>query len=497
MYHLMTAKHGLTDNQQREEKFFSKSVTHVVTTRQIPAEAAQTSPNDEHALSQRDGAHAKGTNSGILSQDQRRTTNLLDASLQRRAHAQSATVAHDADGRRGHTHAATDILTKARELNIKIWALEKLTRVLNTMLQPDAGDQAATQEARPAGTANSRTTAKANKNADLEQLLRNEKVNGPADRDMTVAAQDMCTFRGCYIYVHDMDEKTKPVMVRDYPKVATRDQGKWPQFRLTQAGRCPFIEDPAYSRKLMEQDRRDAAQSKAQQELAAARRTRAASLANGQTGALAERQANLRRSPRKLAQPDDLAKPLDPPKVVPAKRQAEVSTEDLHPMFGSAQVRGRALPRMIGGEPVASGVQHSNITSAIRSQVMSSNISSTAPGMNRRVTDSKEVSALKRKVLERGASVNSAQSVPSMNDLRAGLNNDEQGPPPRAAKRRAQETLGVLHEDDESATAKPRQRKAASRRKVEREKKPGYCENCRDKYDDFDEVRHFPQAMQE
>ncbi|KAK1076618.1 Cdc7p-Dbf4p kinase complex regulatory subunit, partial [Friedmanniomyces endolithicus] len=157
-----------------------------------------------------------------------------------------------------------------------------------------------------------------------------------------------------------------------------------------------------------------------------------------------ERQPNLRRSPRKLdAKADSLSKPLDSPRGLPAKRQS--SNEGMPSLFGSTQQTLRGLPRMIGGEPVASGLQHSNVTSAIRSQYISSAaISSTAPGANHRIGDSKEVSALKRKVLERGASVNSHVSMPSsyMNDMRAAINNDnDRDPPPRAAKRKAQETL--------------------------------------------------------
>lgn len=464
-------------------------MTHVVTTRQIPSELTNTSPDDDQAASKRDSAQTRAANAAALSQDQRKTTSLLDASLQRRVQTQSGHVQHDGDSRRGQPHSA-DILVKARELGIKIWALEKLQRVLNTMLQAETGEQGVTQDARPSTA--SRATVKPAK-ADLEQLLRNEKINGPADRDMTVAAQDMCTFRGCYIYVHDMDERTKPVMVRDYNKPVTKEQGKWPQFRLAGPGRCPFIEDPGHTKKLMEQERKAADDAKAQQEIAATRRTRATSAMQEDPRASAESQANLRRSPRKIAQPDDRAKPLDPPKVIPAKRSHETSTEEVQmpPLFGSAQVSRRGMPRTVGGEPVASGLQQSNITSAIRSQIVSSNISSTAPGFNRRIPDSKEVSALKRKVLERGASINSAQSVPSsyMNDMRAAINDDQQGPPPRAAKRKAQETLGIVQEGDEHGQADTRRRKAApKKRSTEKEPKPGYCENCRDKFDDFDSV---------
>ncbi|KAK3669449.1 Cdc7p-Dbf4p kinase complex regulatory subunit [Recurvomyces mirabilis] len=473
----------------REEKFFSKQVTHVITTRSVPSDLASTSPDEDPKYNASQQKTAQPTPSA---NDQRRTTSILDAHLQRRT--QSTTnVTQDIDPRKVQTHGA-DILTRARQLGIKIWALEKLQRMLNTILETDAGGGLVSHSTRT-NTSTSRTSTKTATNADLEQLLRNEKVNGPADRDMTVAAQDMCVFSGFYLYVHDMDEKTKPVMVRDYPKVSAKEEGKWPQFRLSGPGRCPFVEDPAHAKRVQQQNA-----AKAQDELAfAQRKTRAASAQEAvsaravpPTRALTERQANLRRSPRKQDNATGMSKPLDPPKGVPGSRQS--SNEGMPALFGSAQQSLRGLPRMIGGEPVASGVQPSNVTSAIRSQYISSAaISSTAPGANYRVGDSKEVSALKRKVLERGASVTSNHSMPSshMNDIRAALNHDTE-PPPRAAKRKAQETLGVVPEDDETGTAtRPaKQRKAtapAKKKPVERDPKPGYCENCRDKFEDFDE----------
>lgn len=467
----------------RHENFFSNAVTHVVTTRSIPPELNSTSPDDDEKYSTNG---AKTIQPSALSKDQRRTTDLLDANLQRRAQTHSA-YSHDVDPRR-HLAPQADILTRARELGIKIWALEKMQRVLKTMLETDPDDEAAGLDSRLHATA-SKPVSKSHKDVDLEQLLRNEKINGPADRDMTVTGQDMIQLKGYYIYIHDMDEKTKPVMIRDYSKPEKKEQGKWPQLRVTSVGRCPFIEDPSHTKKIQEAQ----VAAKAEQELASQRKARGVPVA---PQPLAEREANLRRSPRKLALQNkaELSKPLDPPKCIPAKRQS--SAEGMPHLFGSAQQQLRGLPRMIGGEPVASGIQPSNVTSAIRSQAISSTaISSTAAGVNKRVGDSKEVSALKRKVLmERGVGGTSNYSMPTsyMNNVRAAINDDD-NPPPRAAKRRAQETLGVLHEGDEDNKDDVRgtHRKPPPPRKnrpVKREPKPGFCENCHDKYDDFDDV---------
>lgn len=466
----------------REEKFFSKAVTHVVTTRSIPPERTSTSPDE----TKYEAAPAKPVQPSTLAQDQRRTTNLLDAHLQRRSQHTAATAQPNVESRRPAAQSS-DILTKARALGIKIWALEKLHRVLDTILDADAGDNVV--EPRPAATG-TRTASRNTHDADLEQLLRHEKVNGPTDRDMTVATQDMTTLRGYYIYIHDMDEKSKPVMVRDYPKTAAKEEGKWPQFRLSAAGRCPFVEDPAHTKRLQQQGGQGRVSMQAFTN-STERNTRggAPSLA-APSQQLDRRDANLRRSPRKLAQP---SKPLDPPRPAPSMRQS--STDLMPPLYGSAQANLRGPPRMVGGEPVASGIQHSNVTSAIRSQAVSSAaISSTAPGFGMRAGDTKEMLSLKRKVF---ASKGTPMPTSYVNDMRGAINNDDSGPPPRAAKRKAQETLGVVAEGDEVDAQQAKSKAVAPKRKkvVEKEAKPGYCENCRDKFDDFDEVSRITDRL--
>ncbi|KAL2354947.1 Dfp1/Him1, central region-domain-containing protein [Cryomyces antarcticus] len=486
----------------KEEKFFSKAVTHVVTTRTIPPEIHTTSPADGQTISSNanasrgDNAGPKTINPSLLDRiadsrsqaAEKKPSSLLDTTLQKRAH--SVNQPHDFEARRVQA-GNSDILYKAREMGMKIWALEKLQRMMTTMFT-DTGDQPHGHNTRSNSTAT--LVPSREREADLQQLLKNEKLNGPADRDMAVLTSDMVQFRGYYVYVHDMDEQTRPVMGRDYPKPANKENGKWPQLRLTPAGRCPFVEDQAHTRKLQNQLReQDAKKAKEGSPAAAAPRTRtraAAAVAATKTEnpVLGEIQSNARRGLRDVAYERDTKppKPLDPPKVIPAKRGNPSDSNSVPSLFGSAQANLRTMPRMIGGEPVASGLQQSSITSAIRSQIVSSTaISSTAPGA--RVGTSKDIQQLKRKVSEKN-SVPSNNSIPSsyMNDMRAAINGDR-APPPRAAKRKAQETLGFIHEEEDGQ--RPLKRSVIIRKKKvgEKELKPGYCENCRDKFEDFSE----------
>ncbi|KAI5243395.1 hypothetical protein E4T43_04156 [Aureobasidium subglaciale] len=477
----------------KEEKFFSRSVTHVVTTRPIPPELASASFEDGNSTSKNDSHHAslKTIDPSLLDRPQdstmtdaqKKTADLLEASLQGRSHPSNVQSLQTVEPRKLGVQS-NDILSKARELGIKIWALEKLQRMMTTMFDTDTGEQ-------PNQRRHIASTLRRGEKADLQTLLRNEKVIGPADRDLAVAAQDSVQFRGYYIYVHDMDERTRPVMVRDYPKVTHKEEGKWPQFRLTPIGRCPFVEDPSHTKKLRLAEEQKAADAEKERKLAAGipvTRSRAAAgtiLSQSTTSQPKEPAKSLEKE--KLEVADDHVKPLDPPKGIPTKRQNSMETGSMPALFGSTQANMRGVPRFIGGEPVASGVQPSNITSAIRSQIVSSTISSTAPG-TRNVGASKEITALKRRALERGASVNSNEPLQSsyLTDMRAAINGDRQ-PAPRAAKRKAQETLGHIREEGEEDSAKTRRAQQVRKKIiVEREMKAGYCENCRDKFDDFD-----------
>lgn len=433
--HSTVTRVSIANPMQREVKFFSREVTHVITTRTIPADLDGSS-----------SAH-KGTVNPAQLENKK---SVFDAALEK--------------SDRG------DILYKAKSLGMKIWSVDKVQRMIDTMFNKETGEDVASHSTRHSAAAQQQK----GRPADLQRLLQNEKM----DRDYVMASQDMIPLRGYYVYVHDMDEVTRPVMIREYQKVE-KEKGKWPQFRASGNGKCPFVEDPHFGRRQQEE------QEARRRQAAAPPRTRAAS-ALEEKNALLENNNLARRpsAPAAMIKEDtEDAKPLEPPKAIPPKR---CNTADgPPPMFGSAQASIRAMPRCIAGEPVASGLHQSNVTSAIRSQMISS--TAAAP----RAGNSKEVNQLKRKVLEKNsapsANTNSGHSSVT-NDVRTAIT-QEHSQPMRAAKRKAQETLGRMHDDgDEERQA----RKAAAlrrRKTVEKELKPGYCENCREKFNDFDEVR--------
>jgi regulatory subunit for Cdc7p protein kinase len=391
------------------------------------------------------------------------------------------------------------VLVKAKEMGMKIWALEKLQRMMTTMFDTNTGAQAQHGYDTRSNAANQglpKTTLATN----LSQLLREERLNGPSDRDPTVATKEMIPLKGPYLYVRDAEEKVRPIMVREYPKVAHREDGDWPQFRSVSHGKCPFVEEVAHSRRDLERER--IRERNAQLKREAAPRTRAA---------IAAREANKMQPPpcvkesralredgnagnRGPAADGEAPKPrlFEPPaQLVPTKRGSP--ERSFHTSRNQHIGDGRAASQFFGGEPIASGLQQSNITSAIRSQM----ISSTAAAPGAKAGLSKEVHELKRKVLEKNAAPAVKGLISTRGQLDSHTKNERLTTNFRVAKRRAQQKLGFVDEDftpseeeenvrQMEAIQKARANQARSL--LKREPKPGYCENCREKFDDFDEV---------
>ena len=114
-------------------------------------------------------------------------------------------------------------------------------------------------------------------------------------------------------------------------------------------------------------------------------------------------------------------------------------------------------------EPIASGLQPSNVTSAIRSHLVSSR--QDQPGT--RAGMSKEIYGLQRKVAG-----NVLLGNPRVPAAAARLE------PPRPLRRGR--VVPVVQPSKCAAVTKKAPKKP--------DPKPGYCENCREKFDDFEDV---------
>ncbi|KIY00439.1 uncharacterized protein Z520_04124 [Fonsecaea multimorphosa CBS 102226] len=452
----------------KEEKFFSKAVTHIVTARHIPAELAKnTSPGEESAQTSPTEDQPQTINPSLLEKNPR--------------------------GSAGPNVTRTtvnpmDILVRGKEMGMKIYSIDKLQRVLNSILDDAANHGHHTR-------ASAHTTR--HQREDLGEVLRNEKLGVASERELPFMS--LVAFKGPFIYVHDMDEKHRPTLVREYPKVARRADGEWPQFRSASVGKCPFVEDPAMKKDIEQEQKRAqklALQQEQQRQQQQRREQHVPRTRSHVTVAAAGHDAPRRASPRKALQTVDNGANAS----VDLEKEKESKSHSLvmerQPSFPPMPRRGdlefvRPPQLHMAREPAASGIQRSNLTSAIQSQVISSTAATGA-----KAGTSKEVHhQLQRQVLERthtgSLSVGSIPSSHRMNDLAGVLKNARGTAPQRAAKSKAQEKLGGIQEEADShaddIAAERATHTSRKKKSVKKEAKPGYCENCRDKYDDFDE----------
>lgn len=343
----------------------------------------------------------------------------------------------------------------------KIWSLEKFQNMLSVLLEVETSH--ASYSSRSAST---RSHYGNPREPNLLQLLHNERVNGPSDRDPTAVHRELTYFKGPHIYVWDMDEKNKPIMVREYPKVTNKSDGEWPQFRSVGNGRCPFVEDHDVPDK---DHRRQREQEKARQakreEAAHAIKPPQVSMPKPVTGkrTIAEMEEGQNRI--RGATPTDVFNPVK----VAMSKQVDVRPQNA---FTSRAAAGR----LFAGEPVASGVQPSNITSAIRSQM----ISSTSGVNGAKAGTSKEVHGLQRKVLQKAAPASFDVSSRRLAEVSMDVASSRSTTMGRHTSRPA--------EVQEEEAQKTERRTQSQPLKSKKDLKPGYCENCQDKFRDFDEV---------
>ena len=494
-------------------------MTHVITLRGIPTETENGDVADAASTSttstiSRPSNSVRTINPSLLDQDNDHHTqqSIRSAKFTFEATASRRVSAHNAREieQRRNPAGSTDILVKAKEMGMKVWQLEKFQRMIRTMLETPT-------ETQPQQVMRSRSTvapAKSQREPELSRMLRNERLNGPSDRDSTVALNEITLFRGPYIYIRDMDERTKPIMVRDYTKPAKGEAGDWPQLQGVSAGRCPFVPEVT---------KEEVAKIKAEEtdkEADDGADTKSAPVTRSVIRHEGNRSAKANEIPRRVPLRESTAA-VNGPRLPPPSPQKALVRDFCPPPpsmttkalgFGkdqqSAQVHANPPQRLFGGEPAASGLHQSNITSAIRSQM----ISSTAAQPGAKAGTSKEVHGLKRKVLEKNTApgVNSLQTRTSTTDSASVIRAEraisgarqtrlqvqqrpQQKPPQQGDESTESDTEDVWLAEGVRKAGQP-VKKSAVEKEARAGSKPGYCENCREKYDDFDEVRISPEG---
>lgn len=367
---------------------------------------------------------------------------------------------------------------------------------------------------------------------ELQRMLRNERIHGPSDRDPDAMSKDMVYFSGPFVMVRDLKGTHRPIMVREYEKVQKREDGVWPQFRSTPTGKCPFVDEQAALKgKEKEKELRDKErerekereaervrlkeQKKAQEDEEVARKRAAArmqppappqSTRSRATKTLEDlnpqdNRPNYGRSAAPAAsglsrtQPGGTTRLFNVPSVVPAKR---ISNEMAFTSNTKSAVGQPSQNPRYAYEPAASGVQPSNITSAIRSQVVSSFVD--IPGA--KTAMSKDMLELKRKaavgphildpVASRKAStVSRAAGIVNYSVPAATTKPEQRTALGKGEIRRLGKPVPIFEDGGAGQVGRRPVGASGAVLKPERKKelKPGYCENCREKFDDFDDVR--------
>ncbi|KAI1498137.1 Dfp1/Him1, central region-domain-containing protein [Biscogniauxia marginata] len=473
--------HGLTKQISalggREAAFFSIDITHVITTRPIPPEKSANDRDEQDTAAKKDGQAQEAEQQQTDTINPSLLTRFSESSVKRRifdAELRARKLASQPQEQAAKQPKRNmDVLLRAREMGKRLWSTDKLQRMMMLLLEDDPYKCAEiAYGARSSRTAHAERTTE---DRNLLRLLQNERVNGPSDRDPTVLARELHLFKGPYLYVYDIEEKQKPIMVREYPKVTDKmKKGEWPQFQTAALGRCPFVEDSEI---------REAREAKEAREAQAKAKVKAS--AEPKPAA----QPSKMEAPRPVARKRTLGEmelghnrgssitSLD--FTGPTKSLFGPNTEFRPNIFTGRPPTGRVL----GGEPVASGVQPSNVTSAIRSQMVSS--TATTPGV---ITGlSKEVHGLQRQVLKRNSTTTS-QDPSSRRTAETSFRDENSAMRPFTLGRTSSRKLDLVEETkaEKADNAEAKLDKRTSTKK-KRDLKPGYCENCAEKYADFDE----------
>lgn len=363
-----------------------------------------------------------------------------------------------------------DVLCKAKEMGKKIWPLDKFQMILNVLLESETAEGTHVSKTT---TARSQHGSKNAQEPNLLKLLHAERVNGPSDRDPSAVNRELVYFKGPHLYVWDMDEKQKPMMARDYPKVANKADGEWPQFRSVGNGRCPFVEEI----EVHEKDRR---REREQEKARVARRQQAAVPALNPPENVAPKLVTGKRTLTQMEDGHNKVRGPTPTDVFnPAKAAISKQAELRQNAFTSRAEGGR----LFAGEPVASGIQPSNITSAIRSQM----ISSTSGIGGAKAGTSKEIHGLQRKVLQKAPPGSKDLSSRRFTEVSMDVASSRSTTAPPLS--RTTSKAAPTPEEESQHAAVSREKKAQTQPlKSKKDLKPGYCENCQDKFRDFDEV---------
>ncbi|ODQ77961.1 hypothetical protein BABINDRAFT_163011 [Babjeviella inositovora NRRL Y-12698] len=118
-------------------------------------------------------------------------------------------------------YAPGDVFQIAIKEKMKVWTYDKLFRFLNNLAESPAA---------------------APSHEGLSSLLYKEKIQGPSDRDMAAKRDDFHYFKSTYFFIYDLKQRYRPIATREW-RTDTKDT--IPKLYASSEGRCPFVPDSA------------------------------------------------------------------------------------------------------------------------------------------------------------------------------------------------------------------------------------------------------------
>ncbi|TIB62609.1 hypothetical protein E3P78_02302 [Wallemia ichthyophaga] len=222
------------------DDFFSNKVTHVITSREIPKAAtdstSSTKENKPKVLS-RQATPTYG--------DEAVTGSAAYTVVDPLNHTQHSIV--DTQPKNpflGPIQQADDLLLRAQEFKIKVWSYPKIYNILRHLLANDTGGNPLSHSQTQAHAhvhSHSHSHATAREQS-LKAMLKREKLQGTTERDRSVRQIDQYYFprNVRYVLVEDASETHRPVLIQEYAVPRANEEAAWPILFACRDERNPF-----------------------------------------------------------------------------------------------------------------------------------------------------------------------------------------------------------------------------------------------------------------
>ncbi|KAL7415421.1 Dfp1/Him1, central region-domain-containing protein [Mrakia frigida] len=489
-----SAESKILDLGGRIDKFFSKYVTHVISSRPVPV------PNDKE--------NAPPSTKAILAAADPRRGAIMDARTLiavSRAPRPPVNPFLDEGG-------PSDVLQKAVSFKMKIWDLKKLNSVLSRL----------TTSSKPS---TSRTTSQRPSQSSLSHLLADEKIHGTRERDLTAPRPDYHYFTkgSFFVLCEDATGEYRTVLAKEYDRPRGGETPEWPVLHgnfLKASTSAPVKMEPVEHKlpPLQKKQSTTATASASKLPIGLSAKTRLAAVRENAAAGDLRRSAslnNLSKTAKLVAEeerllalanegPNDEAG-VDRPYIAASGNSVGITSTITSAQSGTGhggggnnaaamkrdQRRVVELPRKV--VPVVSGLRGlapSRMTDQSKVELLPSASISTGKGANDEDQkmmidlDSTPAEADEEEmvVVVEGAPGPAVESrkrkhmADHVHRTLAGKVAGRMDPPPPIKKRYS--FPGALPRREKSMVRLPPR---------EENKKPGYCENCRVKFDDFSE----------